>query len=180
MVGGFVGGAALVLLLTLVPPATAESTPEATTGHATAATESPAGDASELEAGNVVSTPAEPRDGAAGPPAPQDAPAGLDPVAAASSLLERRAQCFQTLDLSCLDEVVQPGSAAESADRAALIAARDGGEPPEVEFDLSAITVTTEMGGAVLVSAPRAAEREPASLLMVRGEAGWRLREIFG
>jgi hypothetical protein len=35
------------------------------------------------------------------------------------------------------------------------------------------------MGGAVLVRAETVAEREPASLLMVRGEAGWRLREAF-
>jgi eukaryotic-like serine/threonine-protein kinase len=35
------------------------------------------------------------------------------------------------------------------------------------------------MGAAVLVHAETTAEREPASLLMVRGEAGWRLRDVF-
>jgi len=127
------------------------------------------------------SAPGEPASGSPAPSAGPGAPSDADPVAAAAALLERRAECFQALDLACLDEVVQPGSVAESEDRAALTAAREGGTPPDVEFDVAAITVTTEMGGAVLVTAPRrSAEREPASLLVVRGEAGWRLREIFG
>jgi len=47
--------------------------------------------------------------------------------------------------------------------------------PPEGKIRLSA----ERAGGAVLVRARVAPEREPASLLMVRGEAGWRLREVF-
>ncbi len=181
-VGGLVGSAALVLLLTLVPPATADDAPDAAPDHAAPGTDPSAPRLSETEAsGEESSAPTRTPDSAASTAAPPSAPIELDPVAAASGLLERRAECFQTLDLSCLDEVVQAGSAAETADRAALVAARDGDALPEIEFDLSAITVTTEMGGAVLVSAPHMApEREPASLLMVRGEAGWRLREIFG
>jgi hypothetical protein len=43
------------------------------------------------------------------------------------------------------------------------------------------VQITAEMGDAVLVEVtPAVADREPASLLVVRGEAGWRLREIFG
>jgi hypothetical protein len=42
------------------------------------------------------------------------------------------------------------------------------------------VLVRAEMGDAVLIGVTRATpEREPASLLVVRGEAGWRLREIF-
>lgn len=179
-VGGLVGGSALVLLLTLVPPATADDASDAAADHAAPGAESSAARSSETEA-SVEQSPTDVRDSAAPSAAPPSAPDELDPVAAASGLLERRAECFQTLDLSCLDEVVQPGSPAETADRAALIAARDGDAPSAIEFDLSAITVTAEMGGAMLVNAPRmATEREPASLLMVRGEAGWRLREIVG
>ena len=106
------------------------------------------------------------------------APAADDPVAAARDLLERRAECFAALDLGCLGTVVQPGSAIEASDRAAMVAARDGEALP-TEFDPATVEVVAEMGGAVLVRARAAPEREPASLLMVRGEAGWRLREVF-
>lgn len=178
-VGGLVGGGALVLLLTLVPPATAGDAPEAATADAAPGVDSGDVDPSDPPAPNPDASA--PPEGGALDTAPPIEPVSLDPVAAAGALLERRAECFRTLDLACLDDVVQPGSAAETEDRAALVAARDGAAPPEIEFDHSAITVTTEMGGAVLVSAPRSATgREPASLLMVRGEAGWRLREFFG
>jgi eukaryotic-like serine/threonine-protein kinase len=47
-------------------------------------------------------------------------------------------------------------------------------------LDPMGIEVAAEMGAAVLLRVPRTvAEREPASILVVRGEAGWRLREIF-
>ena len=47
-------------------------------------------------------------------------------------------------------------------------------------FDLGAIMLVADMGSAVLLEVPYAdAEREPASLLMMRSEAGWRLRELF-
>ena len=86
--------------------------------------------------------------------------------------------CFETLDLGCLDAVAQPGSPIESADRLALSEAREGAAAPVTRFDPATIEVTAEMGAAVLVRAA-APGREPASLLMVRGEAGWRLREVF-
>ncbi len=180
-VGGLIGGAALVVLLTLVPPATADDA-SGTTDDAAPRT----GGAATADATGEGASMPEPAPGAepplVGPTAtPGEGGADAQPIAAAAALLERRAECFHTLDLGCLDEVVQPGSAAESNDRTALVAAREGGAAPHVDFDLAALTVTTEMGGAVLVTAPwRLGEREPASLLMVKGEAGWRLREIFG
>ena len=64
-----------------------------------------------------------------------------------------------------------------SADAIAL--ARDGAARPATRFDPASIEVAAEMGAAVLVRAATVAGREPASLLMVRGEAGWRLREVF-
>ena len=60
----------------------------------------------------------------------------------------------------------------------ALIAPR-GGRSRRPTADLDAITVVAEMGDAVVPAAPTSGEREPASLLMMRGEAGWRLREVF-
>lgn len=163
VVGSLVGGGALVLLLTLVPPETNDAV-SAGTGHdaAAQAAEVPAVDPSAPAA------------------APEDATAGDDVVAAVQAMLERRAECFDQLDLACLQTIVQPGSAAEADEVAAMGVARDGGDAPAA-FDPAGIAVTAEMGSAVLVAVPYATgEREPASLLVMRGEAGWRLREIFG
>ncbi len=191
-VGGLVGGGALVLMLTLVPPATATDAPQTaqrdrwqttdsastmgTNGADSASTapmtDSSGGDgAGELNPADEAPRQDEPDGGGA---------AGDDPVAATRWLLERRANCFETLDLGCLDEVLQPASAIEAQDRAAMLAARDGASGPDVGFDLETLHVSSEMGDAVLAAVMRASPaREPASLLVVRGEAGWRLREIF-
>ncbi|NYG19848.1 hypothetical protein BJY17_000595 [Agromyces hippuratus] len=163
IVGSLVGGGALVLLLTLVPPETSEVVASDSV-HDTAAI---ATAAPEVE-------PSETAD------APADATAGDDVLAAVHALLARRAECFDQLDLACLETIVQAGSAAEADELAAMGVARDGGDAPPA-FDPAGIALTAEMGSAVLVTVPYAtSEREPASLLVMRGEAGWRLREIFG
>ena len=172
-VGGMIGGGALVLMLTLVPPATADDVP-----GPTGDTDAAAASATEhVQSASPDDAPghAEADEAVGGPGITGD-----DAAAAARLLLERRAACFATLDLECLDTVVQPGSAIESADRAAMLAARDGTASPDDGFDLSAVQLMAEMGDAVLIGVTRATpEREPASLLVVSGEAGWRLREIF-
>ena len=178
--GALIGGAALVVMLTLVPPMTADDVrrPSADSSAATLRPEdmpdaptTGAGAAPDAAVADATETP-EPHDAAAIARAD-------DPVAAAIVLLERRAGCFEVLDLDCIGTVVQPGSAIEAADLNAIAAARDGAEPPSTRFDPATIELAAEMGGAVLVRAETTPGREPASLLMVRGEAGWRLRELF-
>lgn len=186
-VGGLVGGAALVSMLTLVPPATAEVDEASGDGPAVGAT---ADDDATADPGSQGTAPAgeetapatgaDPEDGGAGPEGGGAGPVAEDPVAAARELLERRADCFASLDLGCLAMVDQPGSAIETADRRALVAARDGTEPPATAVAVEPIELVAEMGAAALVRVGGSPEREPASLLMVRGEAGWRLRELFG
>ncbi|MEF3404871.1 hypothetical protein [Agromyces sp. CCNWLW203] len=168
IVGALMGGGALVLLLTLVPPETSDAVSSSATGPAVAP--APA-------TGEAVTPDAEP---VATTAPPDDPTTGDDVVAAVQELLDRRAACFDELDLSCLETVVQPGSAAESDDVAAMAVARDGGDGPPA-FATDGIAVAADMGSAVLVTVPYATgEREPASLLVMRGEAGWRLRECFG
>lgn len=178
-VGALVGGAALVSMLTLVPPATAEveeasgdrpamgaTADDGATGHP-----DPPGSAPAVEEGPPA-IGADPDGGGAGQVAD-------DPAAAARELLERRADCFAALDLECLATVDQPGSPIETADRRALVAARDGAAPLATAVDVDHIELVAEMGAAALLRAGGSPEREPASFLMVRGEAGWRLRELF-
>lgn len=180
-VGGFIGGGALVLMLTLVPPATATDQADRADG-ADVVSEASAAEAEDASAGrepSPVEAEAEATPDAVG--TPSFAGDDDDPAAAAMSLLERRVECFATLDLECLEAVVQPGSAIESFDRTRMLAAREGAPEPDDGFDLTTVQVTAEMGDAVLIGVTRATpQREPASILVVRGEAGWRLREIFG
>jgi hypothetical protein len=172
-------------MLTLVPPATADDVPDAPAPSDPVASEaSGSGEAASDPSGSLSRD-----DGSGSGAAPADEdpgevaerPASLpdeDAASAARRLLDRRAECFETLDLGCLDAIAQPGSPIESADRRALSDAREGAPAPVSRFDPATIEVTAEMGAAVLVRAA-APGREPASLLMVRGEAGWRLREVF-
>lgn len=162
VVGSLVGGGALVLFLTLVPPTTGDAvSSDSGTGSAPPV----AGDSDREPPGNAPS---------------DDAIAGDDVVAAVQALLARRDECFDQLDLACIEATVQPGSAAEADAVAAMGVVRDGGDAPPA-LDASGIAVAADMGSAVLVTVPYATrEREPASLLVMRGEAGWRLREIFG
>lgn len=165
-VGGLVGGAALVLLLTLVPPAPTDDS------RVAAAEGASAGVAPVAEATSAA-------DAATDPAVPQSV-GDEDPATAARALLERRAACFAALDLACLDAVLQPGSPIEATDRALMLAVRDGASTQPEQLDATGASVTAEMGDAVLIGVPSMQPgREPASLLMVRGEAGWRLREIF-
>ena len=97
-----------------------------------------------------------------------------DPVAAFETLVATRNQCIRDLSVLCLDAVLQQGSAA-MADDVAVIHSIEKGDGGEAVLDASDITLTERMGDAALVSYA-ATNGEPASALLVKGEAGWRIR----
>lgn len=105
-----------------------------------------------------------------------------EPVAAATHLLRARHTCFtaRVRQVSCVDELVQDGSPVAATDRAAI---EDGTAADGYDYAGAAVELVQRWGAAALVSvAPdraRTPKSEPASLLMVRSEAGWRLREVF-
>jgi hypothetical protein len=127
--------------------------------------------------GNPSAEPAEPTradtDGAA--------VTGDDPVTAVPALLRIRTRCLDEVSVVCLDGVHQSQSAALAADSHVLRLFQQGGGAPERE-DLSswAANLVERTGDVALVSlqAPDA-ERQPASVLVVKGEAGWRIRDVF-
>jgi hypothetical protein len=92
-----------------------------------------------------------------------------------------RATCLRNADLACLSGVDEGGSAVDDADRSAMGAGGDAG------LDDGALHVRDRIGpvqrlgdGAVVeLHSEDAPERRPASLLMVRGEAGWRIRDLM-
>lgn len=181
VVGGLLGAAVLVVVLTLVPPGAGATTvdPGADAGGA-----APTGAEAVPAAGAGAETEAEGSEETGAGAAPAVAPE-TEPVEAARLLLAERERCLAELALDCLGAVDQPGSAIEAADVRLVAAAQQGQAVPASGFRLDGVELAGEMGDAVLLTVPReagadGAEREPASLLMVRGEAGWRLRELFG
>jgi hypothetical protein len=167
--GGLIGAGALVALLTVVPPSGSDVPAEA-------GVEASAG------AGPVSSSAPAPREGAGSSSdaaVSEDVATTIadDPAAAAAALLEIRTSCLASADVECLAAVDQPGSPIEARDRALI---EQGAADPLPTANLDAIAVVADLGDAVVLSVPDvAAEGEPASLLMMRSEAGWRLREWF-
>ncbi|UOE45027.1 hypothetical protein [Agromyces larvae] len=175
-VAALIGGATLVLALTVVSPSGGSSGAGSDTG-APATAGAPGGSAGADEAAAGPETTGERAGGAAADSSL--VVQGDDPAAAVAELLRVRAGCLADLDTACVEAVAQPGSALAAADRDAVLSARDGGTIAIDVFDLDHVAVIGSMGAAWLVQVPRSDEREPASVLAMSTEAGWRLREIF-
>lgn len=110
-----------------------------------------------------------------------------DPVAALGALLAERERCIRSLSVLCLDGVLQKGSAAMERDAAIIRSIQKGGEvPPEATIAADGLALVERLGDSALVSLsapggspPGAAQRTPASTLVMRGEAGWRIRDYL-
>jgi len=113
-------------------------------------------------------------------PVEHSAVTGDDPIAAAVILLEARARCFTELSVICLDDVDQQGSGALSADQSALRDAQNGAEVlPPFLASADELALVERVGDAVLLEWMGSSENEPASLLLMKGEAGWRIRDYL-
>lgn len=105
---------------------------------------------------------------------------GDDPVAALPLLLAARERCIRDLSVLCLDAVDQMGSAALEQDQALIRSLQDGGElPAPFTAEPSQVTLEERLGDSALVSLGDVADDEPASLLMMKVEAGWRIRDFL-
>jgi serine/threonine protein kinase len=109
------------------------------------------------------------------------ASATADPGAAAPALLRMRATCLRDADVTCLSGVDESGSAVDDADRARIADGRGDAVNDAALHAGDRIGVVQRLGdGAVVeLQAQHAGGRRTASLLMVRGEAGWRIRDLM-
>ena len=109
--------------------------------------------------------------------------AGDDPVTAVTALLARRATCLAASSLVCLDGVDQSGSAILARDGYAALDRQRGGSDREIADYAGYLPSLAERSGnlAVVSLTPAQGQEksQPASVLVVKGEGGWRLREIF-
>jgi predicted Ser/Thr protein kinase len=164
-VAGGVAAAALLVSIVLTP--TGASDPAATPG--------PTGTAEPTARG----APA-----AAGSPASGSAAEGVlledDPAAAARELLDRRADCFRELSVLCLDGVDGADSSAAVADAAEILAAQERGGVPAEGVVLDGPVETVERLGDTALVRVILPDAEPASVLVLRTEAGWRIRGFPG
>lgn len=164
--GAVVAAALAALGFTMLPPQPADARP---------------GDSETVASAGSTTTKPTPDALPADAPGDEVATTGDDPVAAVLALLTQRDRCLSAASLACLEEVDQAGSPLLDADRSAVAAARagEGGDPDRVEFGGGRASLIDRTGGSALLSVtPK--KGEPASLLLVRGETGWRLRELFG
>lgn len=137
-----------------------------------------------------------PRPGAAAETAADSAAVTAeDPVAAAAALLRRRTECLAAASVICLDTVDQSGSAQWAADSYRIRLGHLGATASaDLEYDATKASLVERSGDSALVSisarvpaamgtpgvsAEPGADSKPASLLIIKGEAGWRVREIF-
>ena len=100
-----------------------------------------------------------------------------DPVAALVALLERRERCLADRSILCLDTVGQPGSAALADDQALVQALQQGAETPEpIRVAVADLVLEERLGDSALIAIIDPTESEPASVLLMKGEAGWLIR----
>jgi len=144
------------------------------------------GVAAEASAGPPVSPSASPPVGAG---SADPALVADDPAAATLALLQLRDECLAAASVLCLDGVDQAGSVAMAADTYQARQAEDGaggsaGDEAEAVARTEVTATVQERRGnaALIILTPVTAagqNTQPASALVIKGEAGWRLRELF-
>ncbi|MCU1544642.1 MAG: hypothetical protein JWM50_2507 [Microbacteriaceae bacterium] len=128
---------------------------------------------------------ASPEDGTTEPGTPQpgttlDPAASDDPLVAVTALLERRDQCIRDQSVLCLDGVAQPGSAALASDVALVRSIQAGGELPEdAAIAVGQPRLVERLGDSAIVDLGAGRDSTTASTLVMRGEAGWRIRDYL-
>jgi hypothetical protein len=163
-IAGGAGLGALVIALTVIPAAQSETgvlpsaTPSVTRSSASSGTAASASKTSAIE--------------------------GQDPLAAARALLAARARCFTARSTTCFATVDQAGSAVIEADRD-LVRRLKKGTPLPAEATLAGFTprLIQQLGDSAIIQLVAAdgstvAGKSPAPLLLVRNEAGWRIRDL--
>jgi hypothetical protein len=110
--------------------------------------------------------------------------AGSDPVLAARALLDARAACILDSSVLCLDGVDQTGSAAFDADATLIRNVQEGGTGSGTselggDYADAAITVVERLGDSALLSVvPSEGSGSDATLLLIRVDTGWRIRDL--
>ena len=103
-----------------------------------------------------------------------------DPLAATGELVAARARCIVARSVGCLDTVEQPASAALEADRYFLRQLQAGSTIKDRKLDATTIALVQRLGDSAIVGlgAPSAPSIYPASVLVVKVDGQWRIRDL--
>lgn len=115
----------------------------------------------------------------AGPGASVGPVAAADPLDAAKQLVIARGECIRRKSITCLDLVDQKDSAAMDQDRQLI--RQTGSHAVDRLLSEGVLTLVQELGDSAIIAItpPEGVEQSsPASLLVVRSEAGWRIRDL--
>ena len=175
-IAGGAGLGALVVALTVIPAAHSETAMEPFASATPSVTR--------IASASDSAADTAPSQRAAADSAAASAIEGEDPLAAARALLAARSQCFIAQSLTCFTTVDQAGSAVIEADRD-LVRRLKKGLPLPAEATLDGFTprLIQQLGDSAIIQMVAAdgsamTEKNPAPLLLVRNETGWRIRDI--
>jgi hypothetical protein len=116
----------------------------------------------------------------AGGSTPNDPVTGDDPVVALVALLIARERCIADRSVLCLDAVGQSGSAALAEDQQLIRSLQGGGETPEAFLvDADRVTLAERLGDTALLDLDGVADTQPASILLMKTDVGWRIRDYL-
>jgi hypothetical protein len=103
-----------------------------------------------------------------------------DPVDALVRLLEARERCLRDRSVLCLESVDRAGSAALADDQELVLGLQAGDETP-APFTVARgqVSVTEQLGDAILLALDGVGEDQPAAILLSRSEAGWLIRDYL-
>lgn len=160
------GAVALVAAIVVVAAPGVDAVPGAAASGSASATRPP----SAGRATTPTSTPSASRSDAP----EQASSAASDPLVALDALLDARQSCWRSLSADCLGGVDQQGSGAAADDAATLDAVRDGAPAPDRPSTRGA-RIAQHLGDGVLVRL--GAESDAGSLLLIRTDDGWRIRD---
>jgi hypothetical protein len=111
-------------------------------------------------------------------PVPTETPLPADPLEALPLLLAARNTCVRDLSVLCLDEVDEASSGAYLSDAAAIRQLEAGGTAESSAIITGAEPKLVErLGDTVLLDL--GGHSNPASVLMIKTEAGWRIRDFL-
>lgn len=165
-IAGAAGLVALLIALVLIPVTAKSDVPAATPSSVST---SGAGSSGPSGAGKTPD------------PAALDAPVihGDDPVAAARVLIALRRKCIAALSALCLSRIEQSDSAALDADRYFLRLLQGGGTVKDRRLDETGAVLVERLGDSAIVGlGPETDTGYPASVLVVKTGAGWRIRDL--
>jgi hypothetical protein len=103
-----------------------------------------------------------------------------DPLAATAVLLARRASCISRKSISCLAGIDQPNSAALEADSHRVRQLKTAGGPTSPPPATELLALVQRLGDSAIIGlgAPTTGSLYPTSVLVVKTDAGWRLRDL--